>query len=108
MKRYANASHGKTKMGKMVRRRELPSIRRSRSLYRKRAVSWILETLMEREKVMKKGRMNEEKTGEEIDTCRIPPPAEFEILVVDQLFEEWSKSTFHAILLPPSSRHGII
>jgi hypothetical protein len=29
----ANVSHGKTKMDKTVRRRELPCVRRSRSLY---------------------------------------------------------------------------
>jgi hypothetical protein len=31
-------SHGKTKMGKLVKRRELPCVRRSKSLYRGRVV----------------------------------------------------------------------
>jgi hypothetical protein len=34
MMQPANVSHGKTKMVKMVRRRELPCVRRSLSLYR--------------------------------------------------------------------------
>jgi hypothetical protein len=52
----ANVNHGKLKIGKMVERRELHCIRRSVSLYSGRVVRGAGIMLMERKKVMKKGR----------------------------------------------------
>jgi hypothetical protein len=43
----------------MVRRRELPYLRRSRSLYRDRFVGGAVPMLMERKKMMKKQRRSE-------------------------------------------------
>jgi hypothetical protein len=54
-----NVSHGKTKMDKKERRRELPCVRRSRSLYRGRVVGGAVLMLMEK-KVMKKERRSKE------------------------------------------------
>jgi hypothetical protein len=42
-----NVSHGKTKMDKTVRRRELSCVRRSRSLYRGRVVRGAVPRSME-------------------------------------------------------------
>ncbi|SAL95457.1 hypothetical protein [Absidia glauca] len=46
----ANVRRGKTQMDKMVRRREMPCVRRSKSLYMRRVVGGTAPILMEREK----------------------------------------------------------
>jgi hypothetical protein len=46
----ANVSHGKPKMDKMVRRRELACVRRLKPLYRERSVRGTDLLLMERKK----------------------------------------------------------
>jgi hypothetical protein len=60
MMQKAIVSHGKTKMDKPVRRRELPRVRRSRPLYRWRVVRGVVPMSVERKKVMKKGKRSEE------------------------------------------------
>jgi hypothetical protein len=49
MMQKANVSHGKTLMGKMVRR-ELPCVHRSRLLYRVRVARGAVAMLLERKK----------------------------------------------------------
>jgi hypothetical protein len=46
----ANVSQGKTKMDKLVRRRELPYVRHSKKLYRKRVVCGVMLMSKERKK----------------------------------------------------------
>jgi hypothetical protein len=56
MMQNAIISHGKQKVDKMERRRELPCVRRSRSSYRVRVVLSAMPMSMERKKVIKKQR----------------------------------------------------
>jgi hypothetical protein len=51
-----NVSRGTAKMDKMMRRRELPSVRHLRPLYGVRVVCDVVPMSMERKKVMKKQR----------------------------------------------------
>jgi hypothetical protein len=53
-------NHGKPKMGKMVRRRKLPYVRRLISFHRGRVVRNAVLMSMEREKVMKNQRRSKE------------------------------------------------
>jgi hypothetical protein len=59
MMQKANVGQGNTKMGKMVRRKELPYVHRLRSLYRDRIGSGAVLLSAERKKVMKKHRRSE-------------------------------------------------
>ncbi|SAM00670.1 hypothetical protein [Absidia glauca] len=56
MMQNANVSHGKQQAGKKERRKDLPCVRRLRSLYRGRIVRGGMIMSMERKKVMKKQR----------------------------------------------------
>jgi hypothetical protein len=61
MMQKVNIDHGQTKMDKMVRRRELPCVRRSRLSNRVRVVRGTMSMSMERKKkVMKKQRRGKE------------------------------------------------
>jgi hypothetical protein len=61
MMQKVNVSHGKAKMDKMVRRKELPYVRRSRPLYRERVGRSAVLMSMERKKRMKKQRRSKIK-----------------------------------------------
>jgi hypothetical protein len=56
MMQKANVRHGKAKMDKIVRMREVPCVRRSKSLYSEWAVCGSVPLSMERKKVMKEQR----------------------------------------------------
>jgi hypothetical protein len=56
MLKDVNVSHGKTKKDKNVKRRELPCVRRSSSLFKERVVLDVVQMSMERKKAMKKQR----------------------------------------------------
>jgi hypothetical protein len=57
----ANVSHGETKMDKMVRRRELPCVRRLMSLYREHFVRKAVSmSIGRKKKVIKKQRRSKE------------------------------------------------
>jgi hypothetical protein len=62
MMQKATVSHDKSKMDKMVRRRELPCVRRSGSLQGRRVVRGAMLMSMERKKVTKKQRRSNEKS----------------------------------------------
>jgi hypothetical protein len=71
MMQKSNVSHGETKMDKMMRRRELPCIRRSRSFYGGRVVRCAMLLSMERKKSDQeaKKRQSERLTKKAI-SCR--------------------------------------
>jgi hypothetical protein len=59
----ANVSHGKPKMDKMVRRRELPYIHCPRSLCRERVVRGAVPMSVERKKKVTKKQRRSKKKG---------------------------------------------
>jgi hypothetical protein len=64
-----NVSHGKTKMDKMERRRDLPCVRRSRTLYGGRVVHGrVLNVDGRNKKVRKKQRRSKERGLTEKDS----------------------------------------
>jgi hypothetical protein len=65
MMQKANVSHGKSNMDKTVRRRELPWVHHSRSLYRKRIVRGAGLKSIQRKKVMKKQRRTKKRNWRE-------------------------------------------
>jgi hypothetical protein len=56
MMKDVNVSQWKTKMDKKMKKRELPCVRRSISLYKGRVVRGVVSMSKERKKVMKKQR----------------------------------------------------
>jgi hypothetical protein len=80
MMQKANVSHGKIKMDKMVRGRDLPWVRRSRSLYRGRVVRGAVIMSMERKKSDQVGKKKQRRGyGQNEFFVAAPPGAGFKI-----------------------------